>query len=328
MLSGKTIHETTPSGRVCLARFGVTSSIVLGQGREGTKLMPNRFKDFHSRSSDQSRRVNAVTLRALVLVLLIISTPCVPARAQQTKRLPAAEKIVDNYLKAIGGKKQASSIRDATYDWTIQLKDQPTGVARIQFKAPASQRSELTIGNGQIISAANPRSAWVRGLDGELRTLTGPEAAAAKLQAALDVAHLIDYKKANVLARVVSLDNSASGPAYVVEFSSLSGARLPYLFSTTTKLLVGIQDDARKTVTWLEDYRSEGNILEPHVFRSNPLGNDELTFKLQQVTYNSGLASTVFDPPRSVETLDVTTLLHEVSKNQDAVEKRVTEYSF
>jgi len=46
------------------------------------------------------------------------------------------------------------------------------------------------------------------------------------------------------------------------------------------------------------------------------------------VTYNSGLAANLFDPPRSVEALDVTTLLHEVSKNQDAVEKRVTEYSF
>ncbi len=262
------------------------------------------------------------------IVFFVIAQQCLPALAQQTRKLPAAEKIVDNYLKAIGGKKQASSIRDATYDWTVQSKDQPTGVARIQVKAPASQRSELTIGNGQIISAANPRSAWVRGMDGELRTLTGPEAAAAKLQAALDVAHLIDYKKASVLARVVSVDNSASGPAYVVEFSSRGGARLRYLFSTTTKLLVGIQDEARKTVTSLEDYRREGNILEPHIFRSNPLGNDELTFKLQHVSYNSGLAANLFDPPRSVQALDVTTLLREVSRNQDEVEKRFAEYSF
>jgi len=262
------------------------------------------------------------------IALFVVALPGLPTLAQQTKKLPAAEKIVDNYLKAIGGKRQVSSIRDATYDWTIHSKEQPTGSARIQFKAPASERSELTIGKAQTIAAANPRSAWVRGADGELRTLTGPEAANAKLQAALDVAHLIDYKKANVLARVMSLDNSPAGAVYTVEFSSRGGARLRYLFSTTTKLLVGIQDDARKTVTWLEDYRREGNILEPHVLRSNPLGNDELTFTLQQVSYNAGLAATMFDPPRSVETLDVTTLLHEVSRNQEAVEKRVTEYSF
>jgi hypothetical protein len=266
--------------------------------------------------------------RFRVLVLIAFAVLGQTSLAQQTRKLPTAEKIVDNYLKAIGGKKQAGSIRDATYDWTIQLKDQPAGVARIQFKAPASQRSELTIGNGQTISAANPRSAWIREPGGELRTLTGADSANAKLLAALDAARLVDYKKANVLARVMSLDNSPAGAVYTVEFSSRGGARLRYLFSTTTKLLVGIQDDARKTVTWLEDYRPEGNILEPHVLRSNPPGNDELTFKLQQVTYNSGLASNLFDPPLSVEALDVTTLLREVSRNQDEVEKRFAEYSF
>jgi hypothetical protein len=270
----------------------------------------------------------AVCFRVLVLCLFVASVLCQPVLAQQTRNLPSAEKIVDNYLKAIGGKKQASSIQDATYDWTIQLKDQAMGVGRIQFKTPASQRSEMTFGNGQIIAAANPRSAWVRGLNGELRTLTGPEAAAAKLQAALDVVHLVEYKKANVLARVVSVDNSASGPAYVVEFSSRGGARLRYHFSTKTKLLVSIQDDARKTVTWFEDYRPEGNILEPHILRVNLGGTGELTFKLQRVSYNSGVASTVFDPPRAAEALDVTTVLREVSRNQDAVEKRFTEYSF
>lgn len=270
----------------------------------------------------------AVSLGVLVLSFFVFAVLCQPVLAQQTRKLPSAEKIVDNYLKAIGGKKQARSIRDATYEWTIQLKDQVMGIARVQFKAPASQRSEMTFGNGQIISAANPRSAWVRGLDGELRTLTGPEAAAAKLQAALDVVHLVDYKKANVLARVVSLDNPPSGPAYVLEFSSRGGARLKYLFSTTTKLLVGIQDDARQTVTWLEDYRREGNILEPHILRINQGGTGELTFKLQRVSHNSGVASTVFDPPRSAEALDVVKLLREVSRNQDEVEKRFTEYSF
>jgi hypothetical protein len=264
--------------------------------------------------------------------LFFIAISCPPLLAQQksptAQNLPSAEKIVDDYLKAIGGKKRTDSIRDATYEWKIQLQEQVMGVARIQFKAPASQRSEMTFGNGQITSAANSRSAWVRGLDGEVRTLTGPEAAAAKLQAALDVWHLADYKKAHVLARVVSMNDSASGPAYVVEFSTRTGAHLKYFFSAATKLLVGIEDDARKTSTWFEDYRAEGNILEPHTLRLNTGGEGELRFTLQRVSYNSGVPDTAFDPPRAAEALDVSTLLREVSRNQDEVEKRFTEYSF
>jgi hypothetical protein len=270
----------------------------------------------------------AACLCVLVLSFFALAVLCQPVLAQQTGKLPSANKIVDNYLKAIGGKKRAASIRDATYEWTIQIQNQPQGLAKIQFKAPGSLRSELSFGNGQITSAANSRSAWVRGLDGQLRTLTGPEAAAAKLQAALDAAHLVDYKKANILARVISLKDTPSGSAYVIEFSTRSGGRLRYLFSAATKLLVGIEDDARQTTTWFEDYRLEGGILEPHILRLNLGGTGELRFALERVTYNSGIAGDVFDPPRGEDALDVAALLREVSRNQDEVEKRFTEYSF
>ena len=273
-------------------------------------------------------RPRAASIGLLVLCSFAAICQPVPAQTGRTKKLPPAEKIVESYLKAIGGKKQASSIKDATYEWTIQLQDQPMGLGKTQFKTPASQRSELTFGNGQIISAANPRCAWVRGLDGELRTLTGPEAANAKLQAALDAAHLVDYKKANLLARVLSLETTSSGPAYSVEFSSRGGARLRYLFSTSTRLLIAISDDARKTIIRFEDYRTEGNILEPHTLRINQGGTGELTFKLQRASYNSGVAANAFDPPRGAEALDVVALLREVSRNQNEVEKRFTEYSF
>jgi len=115
----------------------------------------------------------------LVALLLFVTAP----QALAQKKLPSAEKIVDNYLKAIGGKKSAGALKDATYEWIIHFNDQPFGLARLQRKAPASERWELTFGNGQIISATNARSAWELGLDRQLRTLSGPESAAAKLRA-------------------------------------------------------------------------------------------------------------------------------------------------
>ncbi|HEV7684168.1 MAG TPA: hypothetical protein VGO68_18775 [Pyrinomonadaceae bacterium] len=252
-------------------------------------------------------------------------------RAQQTAappgKLPSAEKIVDGYLKAIGGKKRIAAIRDATYEWQIQLKEKTMGTAKTQTKFPASSRSELIFGNGQIVSAATSRSAWTHGLDGVPHTLTDAEAAAARLQAVLAATHLLDLKKRNVLSRVVSLKTDA-GPAYVVEFSLRSGAHLRYLFSPTTKFLIGIEDDARKTIIRFEDYRAEGNILEPHRMYLDSGGTGELTFLLQRAAYNSGIVESVFDPPQAVEALNVPALLREVSLNQDQLEQRFTEYSF
>lgn len=251
------------------------------------------------------------------------------------KKLPSVEKIVDNYLKAAGGKKVIAAQRDATYDWIVQLSDQPPGTlnesigtARTLRKAPASERFELTFGNGQIISGTNPRSAWEIGLDNQLRTLTSLEAATAKLQTTLAASRLVNYKKANVLARVLSLGDLGSEPAYIVEFSTRSGARVQYYFSVKTKLITKITSDVKKTRLIFEDYRSTNGVLEPHRVRMNLDGTGELTLVLQNVKYNTGISDQIFDPPAATEKFDITSLLLEVGRNQDEIENRVSEYSF
>lgn len=272
-----------------------------------------------------------LTLCGVLLLGVLGSNPtllCAQPGSVTPTKLQSAEKIVDGYLKTIGGKKRLAAIRDVTYEWEIQLHDRTLGLATTQIRTPSSVRTELSFGNGKVISAANPRSAWTHGLDGKLHTLTDAEAAAARLQAVLDASHLLNLKKSNVLSRVVSLKPTETGTAFVVEFSLRSGARLRYLFSPSTKLLIGIEDDARKTVTRFDDYRSEGNILEPHRMTVDTGGTGELAFSLRRVSYNTGIADSVFDPPRAGEALDVAALLREVSRNQDQLEQHFTEYSF
>ena len=267
--------------------------------------------------------------RRLVLRLgLLLFVACAVQTAFAQKKLPSAEKIVDNYLKAIGGKKAAGALRDATYEWIVQLNNQPLGTARTQRKAPSAERSELTFGNGQIISGTNARSAWEVGLDNHPRTLTGLESAAAKLRASLDSSRLINLKKANVLARVVSLGDLGSEPAYIVEFSTRSGARFQYYFNVKTWLITKITGDVKKTRLLFDDYRPVQGILEPHRVRMNVDGSGELTLLLQNVKYDTGIDDRAFDPPAATENLDVAALLREVGRNQDEIEKRVSEYAF
>lgn len=295
--------------------------------------MSQLFANLRTTGAAVATSVASVYWRLLLGAVLFLSLlgNASPLLAQQNAlrptKLPSAEKVVDGYLKAIGGKKSLAAIRDATYEWEIQLKTRTMGIAKTQLKAPSSVRAELSFGNGQVVAAANPRSAWTHGLDGKLHTLTDAEAAAARLQAVLDASHLLNLKKSNVLSRVVSYKAVETGAAYVVEFSLRSGARLRYLFSPTTKFLIGIEDDARKIVTRLEDYRSGGTILEPHRVTVDTGGTGELTFSLQRVSYNTGIADSSFDPPGAAEALDVAVLLREVSRNQDQLEQRFNEYS-
>jgi hypothetical protein len=264
---------------------------------------------------------------AVVALLLAVNLTATAQTTPSARKLPSAERIVDNYLKAIGGKKTAAAIRDATYEYSIQVNDQPFGTARAQTKLPASERWEMTFGNGQVISATNSGSAWERGIDGQLRTLTGPEAATAKLHGILSASRLVNTKKSNVLARVITIADPASDPAYTIEFSTRGGARLQYYFSTKTGLLTKVIDDVRKNRTSFEDYRREKGILEPHKIRVS-LGSGDLLLFLKSVSYDQDLAKSLFDPPAAAETVDVIGLLREVARNQDVLEKRVSEYAF
>ncbi|HEY6187219.1 MAG TPA: hypothetical protein VIW80_06060 [Pyrinomonadaceae bacterium] len=276
----------------------------------------------------------SVRVVLLFLVILWLALACTPLYAQgksdvrRAAKLPSPERIVGDYLKAVGGKKRLAAIRDATYSWTVMLKEQELGEARTQLKAPNAVRRDMIFGNGEINAAANASSAWERGLDGQLRTLVGTEASTARLRAMLEASRLVDYKKQSVLARTVALDETTGEPAYLVEFSMRNGARLRYWFSAATKLLLKISDDARKTSVRLMDYRVEAGVLEPHRMDLDVSGSGALTFRLTGARYNTGISEKVFDPPQSAGALNVPALLREVLRNQDAIDERVSEYTF
>ncbi|MDT5120525.1 MAG: hypothetical protein QOC96_7 [Acidobacteriota bacterium] len=277
----------------------------------------------------RSRRLSAIV--CAVLLIAFASSAQLNAQKKSTaarsQKLPSPEKIIGDYLKAVGGKKRLAAITDATYEWKIQLKDQLMGSAETQEKAPAATRTKMTFGNGEINSAVSSRSAWTRGLDGNLRTLTDAEAGSAKLQAALDASRFIDYKKLNVLARTVAFDETSAEPAYVVEFSTRAGARLRYWFSAASKLLLKTVDETRGTAVSFTDYRAENGVLEPHRVEIATNSKDSLTLLLQSARYNAGLSDALFDPPSS-EALDIPTLLKEVEANQKELDERVSNYAF
>ena len=260
----------------------------------------------------------------MALLLFALFLPAVSL----AQKLPSAEKVVANYVKAVGGKKRVTAVRDARFEWTVMLKEQLMGRAVSEVRAPASARWDLIFQNGEVQEGANSTSAWMRGLDGKARTLTDAEAHAAKLQALLEASRLVDYKKQNVLARTLNLDESEREPAYVVEFAMRNGARLRYWFGARSYLLLKVRDETRAMTIRYSDYRPEGELLQPHrLERELAGGTGALTLLLASVSYNTGVAASRFDPPAS-EALDVNALLKEVDKNQEQIDERVGEYTY
>jgi hypothetical protein len=262
---------------------------------------------------------------ALLLVLL-----CVPAARAQTAKLPTPDKIIGDYLKAVGGKKRVAALRDATYEWVARRGESEAGTARTQLKTTGALRTDLILSDGEWDAAANARTAWTRTRDGRLRTLTDREAFTARLQAQLEPGRFADYKKQKVLARTVAREEVGGEAAYSVEFATRAGARLRYWFGATSKLLLQSEDEARHLRVRFADWHARPDsplLLEPHRLEIERGGEGALTLTLTRASYNTGLADALFEPPAD-STLDIPALLRDLAKNQDDDDKRVNDYTF
>ena len=301
------------------------------------------------KSSYREGQVDPTTFRFLaharrlavwLSLLLVLHGHPLEAPAQKSgerarvKKLPSPEKIVGDYLKAVGGKKRLSAVRDATYEWSVRRGEgdgAAEGTARTFSKFPNSTRTDLIFERGETNAAAGARSAWLRRADGELQTLTGAEANVAKLLSALDASRLVDYKKQDVLARTVEFvgdDAHEAGASYMVEFSRRDGARLRYWFSADSKLPTRVADDSRSLTIRYKDYRAARNgLLEPHRIEITERNAEPLELTLQSVSYNTGLADALFEPP-SDQSLNIAELLRAVARNQAQLDRRVSDYTF
>ncbi|MET0648177.1 MAG: hypothetical protein ABW208_16295 [Pyrinomonadaceae bacterium] len=274
-------------------------------------------------------KMKAFVTKVLLLLLLLLGGLSDAARAQAAK-LPSPDKIVGEYLKAVGGKRSVSALRDATYEWAVTREGREAGTARTHMKAPGALRTDFLLADGEWDAAANPRTAWLRARDGRLSTLTDREAFAARLQALLESAYFADYKKQKVLARTVAREEVGGATAYKVEFATRAGARLRYWFDAGSKLLLQSEDEARRLRVRFADWRGrQGSPLkvEPHRVEIERAGEPALTLTLTSASYNTGLADSLFEPPADA-TLDIPALLRDLSKNQEETDKRINDYTF
>jgi len=278
--------------------------------------------------SHAAKPTGAPARRLALLLLLLLCSPA--TSLAQTAKLPAPERVVADYLKAVGGKKRLAALRDATYEWTVRRGDSEAGTARTRLRTTGALRTDFLLAEGEWDAAANARTAWTRTRDGHLRTLTDREAFAARLQAQLEPAWFSDYKKQKVLARTLGREEVAGEPAYAVEFATRAGARLRYWFSTTSRLLVQSEDEVRGLRVRFADWRARPGSplqLEPHRLEIERAGEAPLTLTLNGASYNTGLAETLFEPPADTS-LNIPLLLRDLSKNQDETDRRVGDYTF
>ena len=279
---------------------------------------------------------------ALFAAFLVGAVPCF---AQ------SPEKIVDEYLRAIGGEKTIAAQRTIAISGSVRVKgsgvtgedeDLPdtSGTYSLVVKAPNKFYSEFGVGAARDVVAFNGKSGWQkRGADAAV-TLTGPGAAECEAEARYLNGKLVHLKRDKIGARLMGTAEVHSQTAYQIELAFSPSVKRELFFDTGTHLLVreiapaiGTDGDAaanrpENVQTDYFDYRVVNGVLEPQSMEV-VRGGKTYSIAVTHVEFNGSVNEAIFNfPSNDTRPLpDIPGLLREMNKNQAAIEEIQKHYT-
>jgi hypothetical protein len=261
----------------------------------------------------------------LVLACVLLHAISLHAQAQD----PA--KIVDQYIKALGGAKTVSRIQSLTLEGTVAgAADDSSGTYTLSTKLPNRYYSELHLGGHHYIEAYNGKSAWHQDASGQFSTLLGPEALQLEAAALFYNSHLLHAKKDRLGLALAGHAEVRGRDALQVEVTSPSGVSRFAYFDAQSHLLVReiAQVGGDLFDIYYGDYRPERGIVLPHEIEMHR-GPAIYRILITRAAINEPVGERVFDFPRKlqVQLPDLKTMFEEIDKNQKAIDKIKEDYS-
>lgn len=244
----------------------------------------------------------------------------------QTK-LPAPQKVIDDYLRAAGGARAIARIRTQTIAGNLSEESSgSTGSWSIIAKAPDRLYTEIIVGSGRTTEAYNGMSPWAQDSPDGPHTLTGEAAARAEAEAREWNERLADVRKSKISLHLAGTENVRGHDAWHIQVIQAARPPRELYFDTGTHLIV------RETLPGgqfdYDDYRPVEGIQTP--FRITlQRGLHEYQLAVTRAEFNTPVDDSVFGFPRAASgpAPDVASLIHEVTRNQKAIDELQKQYT-
>jgi hypothetical protein len=255
---------------------------------------------------------------------LAFALTCLPAHAQDP------EKIVDQYIKAVGGSKAVSKIRTLTIEGTFATPDGKTGTYTLDTRLPNRYYSELIVADQNVIEAYNGKSAWHQTQSGEIATLLGNDGAQLEAAGQYYNSHLVNARKSKLGIGFAATLKVRGKDAYDLELTTPTGVKRHVFFDPNSHLIVkeianigGVEQEAL-----YDDYRFLNGVKFPYKIELHR-GKDVYDIAVTRIAVNEPVGERVFDFPRKsqVQLPDLKALFKEIDANQKAIDKLKENYA-
>ncbi|OQA00144.1 MAG: Peptidase M16 inactive domain protein [Bacteroidetes bacterium ADurb.Bin408] len=201
-----------------------------------------------------------------------------------------AETVLENYLNAIGGRKNLVKVKDITKIYSTLMQGMLIEMKMYQ-KAPNKMYVEVGAG-GMILSKQTydgVKAVSSVPMMGETKELEGDELESLKLEAIINLE--LDYAKNGIKIQLLGIEDINGSEAYKVEIQSPSGKKSYDYFDTKSSLKVrSIGDSGQSNFS---DYKEIKKIKYPGKITQDMEGQT-IKFELKSVEVNKKLDDKLF----------------------------------
>jgi hypothetical protein len=242
-----------------------------------------------------------------------------------------AGKIIEQYVKAVGGSKALSKLQTLSIDGTLSAEgDARPGSYALRVKQPNRYYSEIRSDGKTLIESYNGKSAWHQVKNGEINTLLGPQATEMEAAGQYYNSRLQDLSKKKIGAAFKGPAQVGGRDALQVELTYPTGVQWEVYFDTQSHLIVeekatlaGIAQEI-----YYDDYRRISGVEIPYKIELQR-GTQMYSITVTQVNVNETIGARVFDFPQKsqVKLPDLKQLFAELDANQKAIDKIKENYA-
>ncbi len=219
---------------------------------------------------------------------------------EKSKALPAGltgQQVIDNYIKAIGGRENYASINDITEKMSTTVQGMPLTITRYQ-KAPDKMAVVVSMNGNVVQKQTFDGEKGKTIMMGNETQVTGDDLEKLKLDSRLDLE--LNYSKYNVDVKLKGADEVNGKNAYVVDIVYPNGSVTTEYFDEVTGLMlksettVDTPQGQITQTTMFDGYRKAGNVLFPYKIKQT-IGPQNMDITVDNIEINTGIADDIFE---------------------------------
>ena len=264
-------------------------------------------------------------------IFLFLLASALAAFVPSPCRADEAQKIIDQYLKAVGGPKVVSHLQTLSIDGSIAATgDEVPGTYTFKVKQPNRFYTELRSNGKTLIDSYNGKSAWHQNPEGELSTFLGREAMEMEAAAQYYNARLQSLAKRKVGVAYKGEAQVRGLPAQELDLTYPTGVQWQVFFDAKTHLI--LEEKAQiagipRQVDY-DDYRAVQGLKVPYKIELRR-GSEAYTVNVTRTAVNETVGERVFDFPikSQVKLPDLKKLFEQIDANQKEIDKVKENYA-